>query len=288
MVIKRTIELYKGADYFQQKYPIYVNRSIETFELIEHRHDFLEISYVSEGSGTHHIGDVALTVSQGDIFLIPIGVSHVYRPSSASTNSSLVVYNCVVSKEALEQLMRAFPGSEISRLCLEHKKWKQYQDKNVECYRIFQKLHSEFNMDRHGKETALYLAVIELILYLYRAETEPVSSGQLVSKNMDSILHFLSNNLNTSISQDQMARKFGIGERQFHRLFTKQTGMTLKDYIQTLRVQEACRLLQISNRKINDIATAVGYQDIPFFNKLFKRKTGMSPRDYRNKNNSQK
>lgn len=56
---------------------MYVNRATESFELLEHSHDFVEVSYISEEKGYHFIDDQVVTVQKGDLFFIPAGVSHV-------------------------------------------------------------------------------------------------------------------------------------------------------------------------------------------------------------------
>ena len=57
--------------------------------------------------------------------------------------------------------------------------------------------------------------------------------------------------------------------------------MTFTDYLQKLRIEKSCELLAGSDMRIAEIAQAVGYEDIKFFNRLFKRTLGMPPREYR-------
>ncbi|MEV5025411.1 helix-turn-helix domain-containing protein [Paenibacillus sp. LPE1-1-1.1] len=89
---------------------------------------------------------------------------------------------------------------------------------------------------------------------------------------------------NRTIKTHELAVLTGVGERQFLRLFTKHTGMNVTDYLQNIRVDRACDLLQSSNRKVSDIAASVGYHNVAFFNELFKKKTGVSPREFRHRN----
>ena len=59
------------------------------------------------------------------------------------------------------------------------------------------------------------------------------------------------------------------------------TNGLLLDYVQNLRIEEAKRLLEASPRAAEDISSDVGYEDASFFRRLFKRRTGVSPRQYR-------
>jgi transcriptional regulator GlxA family with amidase domain len=72
-----------------------------------------------------------------------------------------------------------------------------------------------------------------------------------------------------------------VPERSLKRRFKAATGLTLIDYLQNLRVEEAKRLLETTERAVDDISFDVGYEDASFFRRLFKRRTGIAPARYR-------
>lgn len=72
-----------------------------------------------------------------------------------------------------------------------------------------------------------------------------------------------------------------VPERTLKRRFKRATGLALIDYLQNLRIEEAKRLLETTDRAVDDISIAVGYEDASFFRRLFKRRTGMVPLQYR-------
>jgi transcriptional regulator GlxA family with amidase domain len=72
-----------------------------------------------------------------------------------------------------------------------------------------------------------------------------------------------------------------IPERTLKRRFKVATGVTLIDYVQNLRIEEAKRRLETESTAVDDISVAVGYEDPSFFRRLFKRRTGLSPGQYR-------
>ncbi len=285
MPITRPIGQFKGSDFYNSQLPIYVNRAVETHRLLEHRHDFLEISYVSEGSGTHHVGQRAIHVSQGDVFLIPVGVSHVFRPASTSKQFPLVVYNCVVSPEAVTRLLQAFPGGGAIEGLLHGDECFGCRDQDGEYRRRFQRLYAEYASNRPLKETALFAGVLELLLMLYRHETgggnDDTASPPQGSTVIENVTAVIRARYAEPITMDALAMQAGIGVRQLHRLFVKQTGMPGTAYVQNVRIEEACRLLHTTARKVSDIAAIVGYSDVAYFNRLFLRKTGQTPRQYR-------
>lgn len=72
-----------------------------------------------------------------------------------------------------------------------------------------------------------------------------------------------------------------IPERTLKRRFKAATGSTLIDYVQSLRVEESKRLLENSDMPVDDICYEVGYEDASFFRRVFKRRTGLPPSQYR-------
>ena len=73
----------------------------------------------------------------------------------------------------------------------------------------------------------------------------------------------------------------GAPERTLKRRFKAATGTTLMDYVQNLRIEEAKRFLETGTTPFDDIAAEVGYENPGFFRRLFKRRTGLTPSDYR-------
>jgi transcriptional regulator GlxA family with amidase domain len=78
-----------------------------------------------------------------------------------------------------------------------------------------------------------------------------------------------------------MARLSGLAERSFKRRFRQATGLAPLEYVHTLRLEEAKHILETSDRSIEAIAEEVGYEDPGFFGRLFRRKVGITPAQYR-------
>jgi transcriptional regulator GlxA family with amidase domain len=80
-----------------------------------------------------------------------------------------------------------------------------------------------------------------------------------------------------------MAERSGLTSRTFARRFLAATGRRPIDYVQALRVERARALIESSGGRLDDVGSAVGYEDPAFFRRLFKRTTGLSPAAYRRK-----
>jgi len=79
----------------------------------------------------------------------------------------------------------------------------------------------------------------------------------------------------------QLLEEIDVPERSLKRRFKAATGSTLIEYLQNLRIEEAKRLLEQGELPIDEVSEAVGYLDISFFRRLFKRLTGLTPSQYR-------
>ena len=91
----------------------------------------------------------------------------------------------------------------------------------------------------------------------------------------------LRRDLSTLSSIDGLAKQCGLSVAQFRRLFQMVFGQSPSQYIQKMRMQEACRLLHKTDRTVNEICLRVGYEQPSYFHKTFKRITGFTPKCYR-------
>ena len=78
-----------------------------------------------------------------------------------------------------------------------------------------------------------------------------------------------------------MAKVSGLAERTFKRRFEAATGMSPLEYVHTLRLEEAKHMLETGSETLESIANEVGYEDLGFFSRLFRRKVNLTPAQYR-------
>ncbi|HRX93697.1 MAG TPA: helix-turn-helix domain-containing protein [Chitinophagaceae bacterium] len=108
-------------------------------------------------------------------------------------------------------------------------------------------------------------------------EDEPVKNAQT----------FIEQNYHEKISVDQLAGMQAIGRRSFERRFKKATNNTVAEYIQQVKVEAAKRNFESSRKNISEVMFDVGYTDTKAFRTIFKKITGLTPIEYRNKYNKQ-
>jgi transcriptional regulator GlxA family with amidase domain len=98
---------------------------------------------------------------------------------------------------------------------------------------------------------------------------------------------FIEHNVTDKISVEDLAVRFAIGRRNFERRFKKATNNTPVEYIQRVKMEAAKKSLELSRKNVNEVMYDVGYSDTKAFRTVFKRITGLSPIDYRNRYNKE-
>ena len=99
--------------------------------------------------------------------------------------------------------------------------------------------------------------------------------------------NFIENNFQTRITTDELADKFVISRRSFERRFKKATNNTVNEYVQRVKIEAAKKIFETTRQNITETMFDVGYTDTKSFRGIFKKITGMTPIDYRNKYNKE-
>ncbi|WP_426709477.1 PocR ligand-binding domain-containing protein [Cetobacterium sp. SF1] len=119
------------------------------------------------------------------------------------------------------------------------------------------------------------------------------SKGELKSSNLENIdymnkivqpsLDFIDDNLEKKISLEEMAKICNLSISHFSKVFKRETGKTLHEYINRKKIQRAKYMLSLSNLSIYEIGLEIGFEDSSYFTKVFKKYVGLSPKEYRGK-----
>lgn len=127
----------------------------------------------------------------------------------------------------------------------------------------------------------IVLAVTDLCQQAYQSFAELVSTKS-GTQTIHHIREYLESNYwNSDLSLTYLSEKFNLSSKYASQLFKEHMGVNFADYLLSIRLEHAKRLLEHSDQSINDIAALVGY-DIPLsFGRTFKKSVGMSPSEYR-------
>lgn len=301
----RKLGFYSAAEYMHDNDFLYVNEVKETDWLLEHVHDFIEIVIVLDGKGLQYIDGKSMRVQEGDVFVLPVGVSHVFRPSTAKSAAPLIVRNLMIRAEWLEQIKPCLPDFAMQQFADwlmgkgddPQRRWSKAADHLGVIRRI-----SESMQDILAKRDASHLTqamalVLELLVLFIQSTESPVPTFEHISEidrdlppipptrssgsNVEQLLDYLTHTLPDDFTLTALSEKFQLSERQILRLCHRHLGTSYMRFIQKQRITHSCRLLASSQLKIYEVMQASGFQSADYFNRLFKRHTGLTPSAYR-------
>lgn len=277
--------------FFDDNRPYYVNRVSESFELQLHRHEFTEICLVIEGTGVHYVGEHSMDVQAGDVFVLPLGTPHVFRPRSTSSRFPLLIGNFILVPGQAEAALSSFPGLDelqSARRALNllpgSPEWFRLKDDRGVVRRIMEEGLEVLRDQRPGGTARLHALFILLLAELEehcRGTTKSFCRESGSRPGIEAVIRKLRSDPCIPFRAEELAGEAGLSVRHFHRLFAEAAGKPLSRFVQELRIREACRLLRSTSMGVERVAEACGYQDRSFFSVLFRRHTGLTPREYR-------
>ena len=99
---------------------------------------------------------------------------------------------------------------------------------------------------------------------------------------LDDVLHYIDHNYHTNIKLELIASLFGYNSAYLGKIFNKSVGESFNSYVDQVRIKRAIELLMENKMKVYEIAERVGYKNVDYFHKKFKKYVGVSPAEYRN------
>lgn len=98
---------------------------------------------------------------------------------------------------------------------------------------------------------------------------------------LDGVLGYIEKNYAKPISEQEVAKEYGLSPFEFSRAFRAAHGITFRDYLSECRLMQSKRLLSIAQVSVSDVAAMAGFNDPSYFARLFRKRTGISPSAYR-------
>lgn len=231
------------------------------------------IHFVVRGKGTLHINEHIFHVSAGDCFLIPAGKVSYYEASKTDPWCyAWANFLGINSQMYLYQLMSTSKDKYILHN-LDTVKYKEL------IFKI---------MSMKGNSTSKYLLSNSIFLQILAMLFDEVKFSDNNLKKLsiiDEIKFYLDVNYTEKVKLKDLARKFGIHPNYLTRMFHTKYGISPKQYLTSLRLYRACKLLTTTDLSIAIIASSLGFDDQFIFSKVFKKEYDMSPSVYRKEKN---
>lgn len=268
----------------------YRGERADTMPVHPHWHDEFEILYVISGTARFTVGNEHFTAEKEDILFIQPGSIHTAVKEKGRTFDFIAI----VFSEAMidSNLQDIIQQKYIKPVCDGEIYISSHIGKDAEIGKYVRQMYDVFCKMDTAYELQMKAALLRiwylLIMEADRGNTERTTSDGSV-QTMKDIMIFLQENISEKITLDMLTKRFGMSKEYMCRFFKLRSGMTITAYINSCRVAAAVEMLRDENNSIGLIAVSTGYDNISYFNRMFKRYMHITPGEYRkglNENNN--
>lgn len=253
-----------------------------------HRHDLFELNFVEHGAGCERIvGDSVETIDEYDLVLITSpNLEHMWGQGACKSED---IHEITVQFNIDFHTDRIFdtnPMQSVKKMFCRAERGLAFP------LAAIMTVYPRLIRISHIKEG--FYSMVELFYILYElskfddarelssssfAQVKPNTESRRVAKVKDYITtHYIE-----EIRLEQMSDMVGMSPTAFSRFFKLRTGKTLAEYIVDIRLGHAARMLVDTNDAVSQIGFACGFNTLTNFNRLFKKRKGCSPTEFREK-----
>ncbi len=271
----------------------------DQFRKVKHRHEYVQIEYISKGIVKHYINDNYFELVQGDIFVIPPYVPHrfgVSQDQEAEIVELEFIPQYINEKFSPEEKSETFfDFAYLEPFLVSEKKIKPRLNLSGkirdDVENILNEMISEYDNMDDDFELMFKSLILRLLIILSREYRNSEGGGPhkdlLLDRHKENLIaarDYIDKNYVYDIKVEDVAKIAMVSGSYFRYLFKNLTHKTFTEYVNYLRIKRASELL-IKNytESVYDICFSVGFNNINYFNRLFKQQTGLSPLQYRKK-----
>ena len=235
-----------------------------------HIHEVIEMVYITKGTLELGVGQELYHMEKGDFAVVFPNVIHHYQVFEPGENKALYM---LISPKLIPNYM-----DELQRLCPETPViCKEYLHTD-----IIQAVKALVDLEK--KNIRLVQAYVQMIFahifsQLEMVEKETIGGDDLIYKSVE----YVAKNFREKISLEQMAFDLGVSKYVLSRLFSKTFHSNFIGYVNGVRLNYATSMLENTNEAITGVCYKCGFESQRTFNRVFRARYGVTPREYRNK-----
>jgi len=246
-----------------------------------HFHSTYEIYYLMSGMREFFIKDRTIVVKEGDIIIVSPNILH------RTTNTAMPQHERLIVN--IHEDYMAVNGSymDVLQPLLE----KEYMIVNVtqqdrpSVDALAHQIIREVQEQKPGFEMYAQTLTLQLLIlccrHVRQHSSEPPEFPSPMHERISVVVSYMNNHYMEELSLHLLAEKFYVSPYYLSRFFKEATGFTFVEYVNSVRIKEAKKLLMLSPMKVNLIAKKVGFGSVTHFGRVFKQVTGHTPLFYR-------
>lgn len=252
-------------------YRVHTSKVIET-ERPNGRGDY-QLLYIASGLAHFYINGVERIIPKGNMVLFRPGETQMYY---------------LYASEKPETYWVHFTGSDVG-LLLNY--YQMPRNENVfftgtspDYQWLFRQMIQELQLQRVNFEDMLNMNLRHIFLIINRYLKEGSDVGSEMLNEVERATHYFNEHYNQPIVIEDYARERGMTANWFIQSFRRITKFTPMQYILSLRITNAMNLIDNTNYNMTEIALSIGYDNSMYFSRVFKKHTGLTPTEYKNRN----
>jgi AraC-like DNA-binding protein len=243
-----------------------------------HRHEYFEIFWILSGNGRQSIDFVEYEMSPNKMFFITPG--QVHDVHELSDNIYAISFNAeFINSQVQSQLP-------IDKLFLQNRSEKPYivldEQGNKDLSNLIKIIENEFNTNSSDKDL-MSMLLVSFLRYVMRYLESEVRSYSLKDTRMVKLLKLIDEHFHSRKDASFYAEQLAMTNKRLNELSKEQFGHTVTQLIHDKIIVEARRMLAFTDKTIKAIGLELGYEDTSYFGRFYKRLSGTTPQQFREK-----
>lgn len=253
----------------KSKFPIIIENIGITYPNPKYRvsrtnNDMFIFEYILSGSGYIEVKGETFKVSANDVYIIEPGQDHTYYsdPKNPFKKIWINFYSDIFTE--------IFKYFDLSNKTVFH---------NTETLELFEEIQNLKKISNFSDDICYEVAPIlfKILCVLATNNTNQIS----ISKTAKLTKRYIDESIYSNTSLEDIANILNLSKAHIIREFTKNYGISPYNYLIEQKIATAKKMLILHNMNVNEISSQLGFEDSNYFSKLFKKKTGVSPLQYR-------
>lgn len=233
--------------------------------------DETQLVYISKGGGTFSTKNHRhIKLGEGSLFALFPGMWHSYHPDHSGWDTYWIGLKGTFSNQMIEQIQfnKENPVKNIG-----------YQEEVV---RLFRKIMDQAQKEEPGSQQLMGGIACHLLGYLFQFQKQESVGNKVIISKINKARMIMREQY-SSISPEDLSNSLNMSYSWFRRVFKQHTGFSPAQYLSQLKIQRAKNLLDHSDYSIKQIASELKFESADYFSVYFKRITGQTPSQYRDK-----
>ena len=251
-----------------------------------HNHEVFELNFVEHAPGVRRVvGDSSEVIGEYDLVLITsLDLEHVWMQNTCVSQDIHEIKVQFRFDLTSNSIFSKNPFDRIFRMLNQARKGLAFPMDAI--MKVYNQLLDLKSIDDKFESFISFMKILDILSRCEGARTLATSSYAKVNIEEDShrilkVKNYINSHYMEELKLKTLAQLACMSETAFSRFFKLHTGRTVSDYIIDIRLGYAARLLVDTNKSIADICYLCGYNNLSNFNRVFKRKKGCAPTEFR-------